>query len=106
MKYGWRIYYEDGSTYEGRAENAPPFGVVDILQWCNRSDRRHHTCGGDYYLYDKKSDSWLAVDMIGLIDHLAHDGWSLIKFGRTVPNKTYWEIFDRVKNDPMPIKND
>ena len=98
----WRIYYENGETFEGNPEDAPAFGVVDILQWDNRTEKRRHTCGGDYYLYDKQTDSWLAVDIIGLIDHLAHDGWCLVRFGRTVPNDTYWRIFDRVAKDPFP----
>lgn len=94
----WRIYYDDGRTFNhtnGPPENAPPWGVIDIIQWDLRTDKRYHQTG-DYYCFE--SDYWFACDLMGLIDYLAR-GKGIVKFGRTIPTMKYNKIRQQASED-------
>ncbi len=44
-----------------------------------------------------RGDLWVGVDLFGLWDYLATDGWKRVLFGRTIPNAPYQEIYRRAK---------
>ncbi len=93
----WRIYYPDGLTFDGDGEGdlelAPARGVQAIVQ---KNERGWHTeTGGDYYVW--KDGLWVAVDIFGLFDYLIETG--LVKFGRTITNTEYREIYQRALDD-------
>jgi len=67
----WRIYYADGTTFDGPSERPPSRGVEVIVQ--RHPDIGWHTmCKYDYYVwYDER---WQGVDEIGLYDLLEEFG--------------------------------
>lgn len=93
----WRIYYGDGTTYQGSPEEAPERGVQAIAQvhpdvgWAA-------TSSSDYYVY-LPHDWWQGVDVFGLWDYLATPGWKRVLFGRTVNNAEYKAILERAFAD-------
>ena len=93
----WKIYYADGSTFssnEGSLEDAPARGVQGIAQ-ANSAVGWHVASGGDYYIWC--DDGWMAVDIFGLFDYLIESG--TVKFGRTITNAEYNEIFQKALAD-------
>lgn len=99
MTQKWRIYYADGSQYEhleGLPENAPPWGVVDIIQWDLRTDHRYHQTG-DFYCFE--DSYWFGCDLIGLVDYLARIGKGIVKFGRMIPTMKYNGIRKQASED-------
>lgn len=75
-------------------EEAPARGVQAIVQHNEHTDWHTETTG-DYYIW--LDGLWRAVDIFGLFDYLIESG--LVKFGRTINNKEYQEIFQRALSD-------
>lgn len=76
----WRIYYADGSTFEGRPEDAPGVGVIVIAQHDPHSGRELLHGDGprvvDWYWWE--DGSWLCGDMAGLVQYLGAPGWKKV----------------------------
>lgn len=90
-----RIYYGDGSTFDGPPELAPPLDVQAINQLDEHGERE--TFRGDgYYWFD--SGRWYCGDLFGLFDFLMRSG--LVKFGRYIPRSQYDAICERARTDP------
>ena len=87
-KLTWRIYYADGSTFEGDPHEAPPWGIIDIMQ-IDPERGPYHQTGFDYYVF--RDNVWLGVDFVGLVDFLIHEV-GLVKFGRTINTQRFLEI--------------
>lgn len=87
----WKIYYGDGSTYEGKPENAPTKDVQVIIAQEN----------GEWYLAHKKdyywweNDTWYEGDIFGLWDYMTRPGWKKVLFGRTLKTDRYDQILKR-----------
>lgn len=97
----WKIYYGDGTTFEGDAENAPTRDVQAIVQPCPRT-RWEVVYSTDYYVW--RGDEWCGVDIFGLWDYLASDGWKRVLFGRMLPQDEWQALYRRVKTDVKEIK--
>jgi len=93
------IFYDDGSELKGSElfyHHITPFGVICIVQ--EKADGRNHILSQkDYYAFT--GTHWIVLDMMGVVDHLVNKPKSIKKFivGRTIDNKSYWDIFDKAK---------
>ena len=95
----WKIFYSDGSTYsndDGSPATAPPFDVQVIVQ-LDQTGGRYNQMGSDYYTW--RDNRWWGVDIMGLFDYLAHYSPSVVKFGRTVDNETFQQMFRLAETD-------
>lgn len=92
----FRVYYSDGTTFDGPVEDAPGQGVIVVAQE-NPDVGRELLHAKDYYVWDE--DQWNGVDTYGLYDYLAQLGWRKVLAGRTVKYATYSEVFDAAVND-------
>jgi hypothetical protein len=87
----WRIYYSDGTVYDG--DRPPARDVQVILQ--HDEDGPYFQSGSDYYI--RLGDRWQGVDIFGLFDYLLDSG--LVLFGRTITRKEYDAAYQRAKVD-------
>ena len=97
----YRIYYGDGTAYDGPVEEAPARNVQLIVQ----SSQEHgwQALSGDFYVW--RPGHWFAVDHFGLYDYLLEPGWKRVLFGRTLTSEEYNAIWHQAMNDPeMPPK--
>ena len=95
----FRIYYSDGSTFEGLPEDAPADGVIIIATY-EETIGRCLLHGWDWYLY-RRSEGWYGADLHGVIDHFKNfplDFYAL-KQGRTVSTKKFREILKRANKE-------
>jgi hypothetical protein len=95
----WRIYYGNGKTFsslDGLPEDAPPWNVQLIIQLDEITGRYNQT-GDNFYIWI--GDKWVGVDQIGLLDYLAHESPSIVKFGRTLSNEDYKKILKVAESD-------
>lgn len=81
----FRVYYDDGTTYQGPPEDAPGWGVVVIAQY---------------------GDGWWGHDLAGLLDCLARPGPNIVLHGRTVSSTRWPELMDAADQDPDFPKTD
>ena len=97
----WKIFYSDGKTFtniDGPARNAPFWDVQDIIQFDYISEKKYHQNHADYYIF--QNGYWTGVDIIGLIDYLAHyDGEYVVRVGRTIATDKWLKIFNQAKKD-------
>ncbi len=97
----WRIYYDDGSTYEGESEEdavkAPPLGVQVIYV------DNGVTTGRDMYLW--KGGRFWGCDEAGMWDYLFnYPEPKKILFGRTMPTwEEYNEILQRAIREKLGV---
>lgn len=95
----WRIYYANGGTFsseDGNCREAPPWGVLVIVQQDTETGRSFwKDC--DFYWWVKLC--WVGGDLIGLLDYLAHCNCAKVLQGRTVPDSIYREAMRRAVND-------
>lgn len=101
MQGRWKIYYSDStfSSEDGTPKEAPFWDVQDIIQFDMHTERKYHQNRDDWYIF--RDGFFVGVDMIGLIDYLAHyEGEIIVKAGRTIPSKQWAEIFNAARKDP------
>lgn len=105
----WRIYYDDGMTFDssdGEPDDAPSYGVIAI---CTRDDKcgRLVINGFDFYCFQTESEEWFGCDQWGLLDKLLHNlPFASWKMGRTVRTEMFDCILHEAINDPdFPIKS-
>lgn len=113
----WRIYYEDGSTFDstqGKPEESPDRGIMAIRQhW--RCDSGHHPSsppikpepgafGGalsaNYYVYRYDVEEWLPVDFFGVLFQGRQHGPILIREGAMMPHDDWEKLWLTAANDP------
>ena len=93
----WRVYYDDGSTWDWKKGmvDIPSFGVICILQ--DQPNGYQIVHGSKYYLY---SNEWLHAYENDIIDYLIHDKpIRKLLVGRIISNETFNEIFENAKQD-------
>jgi len=97
----WRVYYDDGSTYDGAegVEKAPARGV-QVIAMTDPEVGWYAQSGSDYYVW--RDDRWWGVDIFGLFDYLDMPGWKKVLMGRTLTNAAYVAIWQRVKVEMGP----
>ncbi len=74
-----RIYYADGTTFDGPPEQAPGWGVLVIVQY-----------GG----------GWWGHDLVGLLDCLALPGLNRVLHGRTAAKGVWRDTLAAAHTDP------
>ncbi len=94
----FRIYYDDGSIYEGDPFKAPGLGILCIL---DSHDQLHIDENADYYIWMWREDGWTAVNYFGLFDYLQAPGPKKVLFGRLVNNKHFEEIHLRAYREML-----
>ena len=99
----WRIYYDDGSTFDsgmGAPQDAPSYGVVAI---CTKDESlgRMVVNGFDFYCFQTESEEWFGCDQWGMVDKLLHNmPFSAWKMGRTVRTEEFNRIIAAACSDP------
>ena len=85
-----RIYYDDGTVYEGDPFQAKPAGVIAVV-----SDVVRHSRDAYYW---HKDMGWTPCDVPGMWDYLLnYVGPKNVLFGRNVRDDLYWEIVKRAQ---------
>jgi len=110
----WRIYYDDGSTFDwlmGEPHEAPPEGVLCIVGY-KQSGRRYIAHGGtldgatlargyaQFYCYDQETNEWWGMDYAGLLDRLRRNLVYAFKEGRSVRCDLFERVMHRAHTDP------
>lgn len=101
MTLRWRIYYGDGSTFDGRdgpASDAPARDV-QMIAVADPDHGWYLVRSTDYYWW-LPNDTWNGGDIFGLFDYLIEPGLKRVLFGRTIETARFRAIFDRAMNDP------
>ncbi len=96
----WKIYYSNGTTFsnlDGNPEDAPPTGVICILQnpikhgWMLLRNK-------DYYL--RLDDwEWVGCEADGFWQYMFKPGWKCPKFGENVSDSIYEKIIKQATED-------
>lgn len=93
----YRVYYADGTTFDGDPEDAPGLGVVVIPQ-DDPDVGRMMMARWDYYCWH--DGQWWGHDLVGMVLCLAKPGWSRVLIGETVSQEKYATIYARALADP------
>jgi hypothetical protein len=98
----WRIYYDDGSTFDnlqGTADEAPPFGVQSVVQLTKAGSYRTPLTGLDYYVM-LESGEWVGSDLTGILDKLINRiPFSGFLVGRWVELTVFHEVTHKAMQD-------
>lgn len=102
MNVEFRIYYGDGSTYEGPIAGASPVDVQCIVVPDCRGSAyevgRLVLHSWDFYLYAE--GSWLGLNgTVDLVDHLLFRSVEKVLKGRMIPHEKYEEILTRANKE-------
>lgn len=105
----WRIYYDDGSSFDssmGSEEDAPSYGILCIV-YPNEDFGRIVMSGWDWYFYHDEEKNWWGADIHGLCDQLCHNKpVRAVKQGRNAPDKIWKATIATATSDPdFPAKN-
>ena len=93
----FRVYYSDGSTFDGDPESAPGLGVVVIVQ-DDPDVGRMVMARWDFYCWHQ--GQWWGHDLTGLMDCLALPGFNRVLIGRTVSQERWQAINAAALADP------
>ena len=94
----FRIYLDDGTTYDGPPEQAPGLGVVVIVQDDPDVGRMVMSRWDYFCLHD--DGQWWGHDLTGLMDCLALPGFNRVLIGRTVSQDRWHAINAAALADP------
>lgn len=116
----WRVYYEDGTTFDdtmGGPGDVSPIGVLSIQQ---RNDCTHHRTewlknevlmgsdrkfvemleGADWYWWREDTQRWMRGDLLGWLDQAMHAGARWLKQGRCASHEVWERTIMKVQSDP------
>jgi hypothetical protein len=93
----YRVYYDDGSTYDGVVELAPCEGVIVVVQ-DDPDVGREVLHIKDFYVFD--AARWWGCDRWGMEDYLRRPGWKKVLAGRNTTYANYSALYDRANHDP------
>jgi hypothetical protein len=93
----YRIFYDDGSTYDGAVEDAPCEGVIVIVQ-DDPDVGREVLHIKDFYYFER--DRWWGADRWGMEDYLRRPGWKKVVAGRNTSYANYSVLYDLANADP------
>lgn len=100
----WRIFYDNGATFDGPVELAPGDGVIGIVREdvspadFPYTNGRELLYGKDHYWWN--GERWLGGDSYGRDDYLRQPGWRKVIAGRTVPRVQFESVKQRMETDP------
>lgn len=92
----FRVYYADGTTYDGDAMGAPALDALLIVEK-DADHGRRIVSGGDYFVWE--GGRWWAVDQVGMYTYLVRTGPRRVLIGRMVSNEHYAETWRRAESD-------
>ena len=98
----WRIYYDDGSTFDsdqGEPHEAPSQGFICAVGYDELGDR-YIMHGWDHYCFDQASQQFWGMDLMGVFDRLRRNVLFAYKEGRTVTKSEWQAIMSRAHEDP------
>lgn len=104
----FRIYYGDGTVYEGPPEGAPVQNVQCIAQADHITETgtigRYVMHSWDFYIYSDHAKGWHATNRTSdLIDHLSQGcgpgGVRAVLTGRWIGNAEFQEILKRAQTE-------
>lgn len=93
----FRVWYDDGSTYDGAVEAAPCEGVIVIAQ-DDPDVGREILHIKDFYYYEH--GRWWGADRWGMEDYLRRLGWRKVLAGRNTTYANYSALYDAACHDP------
>lgn len=99
----WRVYYADGTTYNGDVANVPIFEVLVIVE-VDKNHGRKLISNGDYYIWDDRR--WLACDKETKEAYMARPGMEKRYLIGVMVHDEKWERIMKVaRNDAdFPIQ--
>jgi hypothetical protein len=99
----WRVYYGDGTVYDGSPEDAPALNVQAVAVH-DPVVGRFIWSARDFYWWE--SGQWFGGDIFGLWDYLARPGWRKVLFGRSLTRGEYEKAMKHAIEDPeLPAKS-
>ena len=92
----WRVYYEDGSTFDssqGSPFDAPRVGV-EVISYEDSLGEFYMLSQACYYYYEpgRPEWGWWHADQWGIFDHLQRAAQPLVLFGRHTTSANFTEI--------------
>lgn len=98
----WRVYYEDGSTWDHTQglDDIPGWGVICVLQQVNteRGLRHNIVYGCQYYMLHQ--NEWLHAYDNDLIDYLvSRKTIDMVLVGRMTTKLRFAEVYGEAKKD-------
>ena len=92
-----RLYYEDGTVYEGAPGGSPVWGLVAIAQPEARPKFKATLADGPYFLFREDWACWMECDLAGLLDQLSHHAHLIgcVRVGRYIRADTFkatWKL--------------
>lgn len=93
----YRVFYDDGSTYDGAVELAPCEGVIIVVQ-DDPDVGRELLHIKDFYYWEH--GRWWGADRWGMEDYLRRPGWKKVLAGRNTSYANYSALYDRANHDP------
>lgn len=101
----WKIFYSDGTTYNGSPEFAPKTKVQAIIVKDDLIGRRIES-SVDQYIYSPERGGWRGVDKFALYEYLVESGYKIVLFGSVMIDKDFRELWDKIANDiDLPPKS-
>jgi hypothetical protein len=107
----FRIYYDDGTTYDGDPWMAPCDGVQIIVQKDDAAGDpyavgRELLYDTDFYCWRVEQQQWFKCDLYGMFDYLRAPGPKKVLAGRTALRSAYKAAIVRAIQDPdFPLKS-
>lgn len=102
MAVKFKVYYSDGSTFEGDPFLAPAWGALLVVERDGDHGRRI-VSHNDYFVW--RDTRWWACDFIGLIDYLSWPGPKKVMFGRHIENEAWNAVFRKANEDrDFPVR--
>jgi hypothetical protein len=100
----WRLYYEDGSTYDnvdGPAHEAPIRGLICIAQPYAKPDWYTVLTNGDWYIYWENRGYWTGHDLCGTLAQLESHAHNItaVRQGVYVTKPVFEELWRRARED-------
>lgn len=97
----YRVYYDNGTTFDDDPAQAPGVGVLAIVQ-PDPDHGRIVLSRWDFYCWHPggQHGQWFGHDQFGLFDCLTQPGWRRVIFGRTVSTARFRAIHQAAEDDP------
>jgi hypothetical protein len=99
----YRIYYKDGSTYDGPPELAPKTGAqaVVVFDPAVGWQALYGTHGSDFFCYDANWDipRWRNMSRWGFQKYMQDPGFKLVVFGEWMGNHAFQALQTRITQE-------
>jgi hypothetical protein len=100
MLPNYRIYYSDGSTFEGDPSAAPKTGVQVIIVRDGSKGRRVLKLV-DYYVWSPTLDRWVdCIDSASVMLRAVREPWVVILCGEYLCEADFEQVLIAAHNDP------